>query len=92
MDLINPEWGDNSILNDGNLDKIVTPKPLQTFEVSSPTDDDQANNDMQTTKDGRMDEDDLPEYEKELSNSFSYSGKSSSSILPSFVVCISLFA
>jgi len=63
---INPEWGDDSILSDGNLDKIVTPKPLQTFEVSNPGDDSQANNDMQATKDGKMREDDLPEYEKEL--------------------------
>ena len=64
---INPEWGDNSVLSDNNLDKIVTPKPLQTFEDSSPQDASQSNEDMQITKDGEMNNNDLPEYEKELS-------------------------
>lgn len=63
---INPEWGDNSILGNNNLDNIVTPKPLQTFELSSPADSAQTNNDMQSTKDGKTGNDDLPEYEKEL--------------------------
>ena len=62
---INPEWGDSSVLSDNNLDKIVTPKPLQTFEDSSPNDDAQANEDMQASKDSRGREA-LPEYEKEL--------------------------
>jgi len=29
---INPEWSDNSVISDDNLDKIHKPKPLQTFE------------------------------------------------------------
>lgn len=63
---INPEWGNNTVLNGNNLDKIVTPKPLQTFEISSPNDEAQKDDDMQTTKDGKMGEDELPQYEKEL--------------------------
>ena len=63
---INPEWGDNSVLNENNLDKIITPKPLPTFETSSPHDDDQSNEDMQTSKDSNKDANDLPEYKTEL--------------------------
>ena len=63
---INPEWGDSTVLSNNNLDKIVTPKPLQTFEDSSPNDDAQANEDMQTSKDSKKGRETLPEHEKEL--------------------------
>ena len=63
---INPEWGDNSVLSNNNLDKIVTPKPLQKFDLSSPKDDDQANEDMQATKDGKKDSEELPDNYQEL--------------------------
>lgn len=63
---INPEWGDNSVLSDNNLDKIYTPKPLQTFEDSSPADENQKNEDMQTDTDGKKGKMLLPEYEQQL--------------------------
>ena len=63
---INPEWGDNSIIEDSSLSKIHTPKPLQTFEDSSPSDSTQEEADYEVTTDGKKGDTLLPDYKKQL--------------------------
>ncbi len=51
---INPEWSDNTSLDDqSNLDNINQPNPLQQYDSSGPQDENQSNQDMATSKDGK---------------------------------------
>lgn len=64
---INPEWGDNSVIEDNSgLSKINKPQPLQTFKASSPSDNTQDNEDHELKKDGKEGKTDLPEYKSQL--------------------------
>tara|TARA_B100000925_G_scaffold289339_1_gene272015 strand:+ start:4042 stop:5019 length:978 start_codon:yes stop_codon:yes gene_type:complete len=59
---INPEWGDNSIIEDNSdLSKIHTPKPLQTFEASNPSDGNKDMSDYQSKLDSKKGNIELPD-------------------------------